>query len=181
LFYTPNSQYLLKAQTDPSLDPSDLPPALASNAIIKYPDIYNRYRKLKGPIRAIKIPKSRRQPNTTQPVKRKKRAHSQVDGSPTDLSGLGATPAGVNEQFGTEVKGEEMGDDVDVRMGEELVRLAAEEGHVDLAQALMRLPVVSGGIGDEHLDEAVRRLAQVEGGIEDVDEGDKAEGVWDGL
>jgi hypothetical protein len=34
-------------------------PPLAFQMRIKYPDIYNRFRKLKGPIRLIKIPKSR--------------------------------------------------------------------------------------------------------------------------
>lgn len=34
-------------------------PPLAFQMKIKYPDIYNRFRKLKGPIRLIKIPKSR--------------------------------------------------------------------------------------------------------------------------
>lgn len=37
---------------------ADLPPTIALNLRIKYPDIYNRYRKLKGPIKATKVKKA---------------------------------------------------------------------------------------------------------------------------
>lgn len=37
-----------------------MPPPLALNLKVKYPDIYNRYRKLKGPIKATKPLKTRR-------------------------------------------------------------------------------------------------------------------------
>ncbi|WVR00199.1 hypothetical protein IAU59_007341 [Kwoniella sp. CBS 9459] len=47
--------YLTRVQADPtSLDP-DMPPPLAMVMQVKYPDIYNRYRKLKGPVKENKV------------------------------------------------------------------------------------------------------------------------------
>jgi hypothetical protein len=49
--------YLRQIAEDPSSADPDKPPALALTLRIKYPDIYNRYRKLKGPIKDFKPPK----------------------------------------------------------------------------------------------------------------------------
>lgn len=50
-------EYLRQIAEDPSLIDPDKPPPLALTTRIKYPDIYNRYRKLKGPIKSFKPPK----------------------------------------------------------------------------------------------------------------------------
>ena len=61
---------------------------------IKYPDIYNRYRKLKGPIRAVKVPKSRRNANIES---------SATPGLETPKSGgEGGTPASAGQHDGSQ-------------------------------------------------------------------------------
>lgn len=52
--------YLREIAEDPSRIDPEKPPALALTLRIKYPDIYNRYRKLKGPIKEFKPPKNPR-------------------------------------------------------------------------------------------------------------------------
>lgn len=54
------SAYLAQIAQDPhNVDP-DKPPALALTLKVKYPDIYNRFRKLRGPIKDFKPPKNPR-------------------------------------------------------------------------------------------------------------------------
>ncbi|WVF73016.1 hypothetical protein IAT40_007834 [Kwoniella sp. CBS 6097] len=50
--------YLTKVQADPTTVDPDMPPPLAMVMHVKYPDIYNRYRKLKGPVKEHKVLKS---------------------------------------------------------------------------------------------------------------------------
>jgi hypothetical protein len=54
------SQLLKATADDPNSVTPDMPPPLAANLKIKYPDIYNRYRKHKGPIRESRPRKARR-------------------------------------------------------------------------------------------------------------------------
>ncbi|WWC64684.1 uncharacterized protein I303_107295 [Kwoniella dejecticola CBS 10117] len=62
--------YLAKVRADPTaLDPN-MPPPLAMALKVKYPDIYNRYRKLKGPVKEhkqLKGPTKRTASGTTKP------------------------------------------------------------------------------------------------------------------
>jgi hypothetical protein len=83
---------------------------------------------------------------------------------------LGATPAGVEAQFTGEVEAEMETEAENVRIGEEIARLAEDGlgGHEDLTRAILRMsPSTLGremGVDDDgaHLDEAVRRLAEAE-------------------
>lgn len=50
-------EYLRQIAQDPTAIDPNKPPPLALTLRIKYPDIYNRYRKLKGPIKDFKPPK----------------------------------------------------------------------------------------------------------------------------
>ncbi|OCF61215.1 hypothetical protein L486_00861 [Kwoniella mangroviensis CBS 10435] len=47
--------YLAKVAADPTTLEPDMPPPLALVLKVKYPDIYNRYRKLKGPVKDHKV------------------------------------------------------------------------------------------------------------------------------
>ncbi|KAK8853123.1 hypothetical protein IAR55_003824 [Kwoniella newhampshirensis] len=47
--------YLQKVAADPSAEDPAKPPALALSQKVKYPDLYNRYRKLKGPVKDNKV------------------------------------------------------------------------------------------------------------------------------
>jgi len=141
-----------------------MPPPLALSLKVKYPDIYNRYRKLKGPIKATKPLKTRR-----AGVNRIKAEATPV--GETSLNGITAEDAGVEHQF---VDG--TGDmEMDQRVSVELARLASK-GHVDLAQALLRLPR-GGQEGEQvHLDEAMLRMARMESaGAQE----ERSETAWD--
>ncbi|GMK54775.1 hypothetical protein CspeluHIS016_0113610 [Cutaneotrichosporon spelunceum] len=58
--------YLRQIAEDPSSVDPEKPPPLALTLRIKYPDIYNRYRKLKGPIKDFKPPKHPRARRRTE-------------------------------------------------------------------------------------------------------------------
>ncbi|OCF38142.1 hypothetical protein I316_00366 [Kwoniella heveanensis BCC8398] len=49
--------YLARVQADPTAVDPDMPPPLAMVMNVRYPDIYNRFRKLKGPVKAHKAAK----------------------------------------------------------------------------------------------------------------------------
>ena len=134
------------SSNDPSSLPLDLPPPLALNLKVKYPDIYNRYRKLKGPLTATKPLKSRR-------AVAKRERQPTGDG----VKGISAGQGGVEQKFGEGIE-----------MSDELAELASQ-GHVDLAQALLKLP--RGGQDGEqvHLDEAMLRMARIGGGAGQAD------------
>ncbi|GFZ48565.1 hypothetical protein JCM24511_06313 [Saitozyma sp. JCM 24511] len=81
---------LLKAAADDanSVTP-DMPPPLAANLKIKYPDIYNRYRKHKGPIRESRPSKARRL---------RASANGESSAAPADSSSFASPlPAEANE------------------------------------------------------------------------------------
>ncbi|WWD19538.1 hypothetical protein CI109_103999 [Kwoniella shandongensis] len=62
--------YLQKIAADPTtVDPS-MPPALALAQKVKYPDLYNRYRKLKGPVKENKVLKGAMKRTASGSVKR---------------------------------------------------------------------------------------------------------------
>jgi hypothetical protein len=179
-------QYLRKAIVDPSSITPDMPPPLAFQMKIKYPDIYNRYRKLRGPIRATKEPKPKRlskkrkraleeaentgnsatpdilDPNTNSAVdpilaSGEYMTH-QVDDNAInlhnhesrDLSHTYAGPQikadhddGVLRNLGNGAENDNSVDhqfDVDLSSHEMLAQFADQQGHADLAQALLRLP-----------------------------------------
>jgi len=91
-------QYIRKALEDPSSVSPDMPPPTAFQMKIKYPDIYNRFRKLKGPVRLIKIPKSRLRAAAAQSGRRGSSARASGSGTPADASqiegGETGTPSG---------------------------------------------------------------------------------------
>lgn len=135
-----------------------MPPPLALNLKVKYPDIYNRYRKLKGPIKASKPLRSRRA------LKRSRDGDG--DGDEEDAEGK-QTEEGVDQDQDQLQDQQFQGMELDVGISDDLARLAS--GHVDLAQALLRLP--RGGQDGEqvHLDEAMLRMARMrEGEGQDV-------------
>ena len=151
-----------------------MPPPLALSLKVKYPDIYNRYRKLKGPIKATKPLKTRRggvgvslgassQPNddslTEDDIK---------DPVPTDVSA--GDMRGVDHQY-------TLGPEEDAQMTDQLAMLASE-GHGDLAQALLRLPR-GGQEGEQvHLDESMLRMAAA--AAEEGQE-EKVETAWEAM
>lgn len=156
-------QYIRKTTEDPSLIDPDLPPPLALSITIKYPDIYNRFRKLRGPLKEGKPPK----PYTGKA--RKTRARASVDSQhdePTlaavgmshdiehpghlhvqrEASGSGSRERSLlmetDDQIDPELQTEEgpsmlQSEDVDHQFDEHLARLASD-GH--LAEALLQLP-----------------------------------------
>ncbi len=134
-----------------------MPPPIALNLKVKYPDIYNRYRKLKGPIKATKPLKTRR-------TRAQVTNGDTIDGLDTGLGVMTAEQGDVDHQFA----------DGNVQeMSDELARLASQQGHVDLAQALLRLPR-GGQEGEQvHLDEAMLRMARMASGEE------KMENSWE--
>lgn len=137
-----------------------MPPPLALSVTIKYPDIYNRFRKIRGAIKDIKVPKSQRAP------RRRKAAGSASAGlsqgfatgtGPVDLkdeSAFAGDLANVHDGDG-HVLGEVdhhlvsngeapsmlHSEDVDHQFDEHLARLASDG---QLAEALLRLPQGSG-------------------------------------
>ena len=176
---------------------------------IKYPDIYNRFRKLRGPIRAIKIPKCRQDQflngtaSTSTPTLEsqstpislpnlKATANDEADEPPmeepddlgiladTGMDGLDILPApdhGLDHQFSAEAE-------LDTHPHAVLARFAEQQGHSDLAQALLSLPRDPvPGEETEKLDESVAKAARaaaeaVEVEEEDVDD-DKSDGWGD--
>jgi len=87
-----------------------------------------------------------------------------IDGLDTGLGVMTAEQGDVDHQFA----------DGNVQeMSDELARLASQQGHVDLAQALLRLPR-GGQEGEQvHLDEAMLRMARMASGEE------KMENSWE--
>ena len=75
-----------------------MPPPTAFQMKIKYPDIYNRFRKLKGPVRLIKIPKSRLRAAAAQNGGRGSPSRASGSGTPVDPSQMdgpaNGTPSG---------------------------------------------------------------------------------------
>ncbi|WVW86052.1 hypothetical protein I302_108090 [Kwoniella bestiolae CBS 10118] len=84
--------YLAKVASDPtSLNP-DMPPPLALALKVKYPDIYNRYRKLKGPVKEHKVLKGSTKRTSSGTTKSGSRANA------TSGSEMGsASPLVINE------------------------------------------------------------------------------------
>jgi hypothetical protein len=84
-----HSQLLKAAADDPNSVTPDMPPPLAANLRIKYPDIYNRYRKHKGPIRESRPNKARRL---------RASANGESSAAPADSSSFASPmPAEANE------------------------------------------------------------------------------------
>lgn len=159
-------QYIRKATEDPSsIEPGGMP-ALALTVKIKYPDIYNRFRKLRGPLKDSKPPK----PYAT--VKRKARPRGRGDQLPSEafMAVMGAPgepippfvyknepPVGIegsgegsreqsqtvlDDQVDPELQAEEgpsmlQSEDVDHQFDEHLAQLASDG---QLAEALLQLP-----------------------------------------
>ncbi|KAL7418310.1 hypothetical protein Q5752_006768 [Cryptotrichosporon argae] len=80
--------YLQMIADDPSAVDPDMPPPLALHTRIKYPDIYNRYRKYHGRVKESRTPGLSRGRQRTQT-----RTRDGADGS--DAGAGGATPASV--------------------------------------------------------------------------------------
>lgn len=165
---------------DPSSVDPNLPPPLAFQTKIKYPDIYNRFRKLRGPIRAIKVPKCRQGPNgkaadSLEPFPEADEAGSSTldNGLPEEttnhlanleamgnLDVLPSTDNGLDQQFAMDGGNDDV--QLDLSGHAMLAQLASQHGHSDLAQALMRLP--SGpSVPDEQsrLEEEVLKMANL--------------------
>ena len=151
-----------------------MPPPLALSLKVKYPDIYNRYRKLKGPIKATKPLKTRRGGvgvgigvgvgASSQPGDDQLAEDDVKESVPTDIL------TGVDHQF-------TLGAEEDAQMTDQLAMLASE-GHGDLAQALLRLPR-GGQEGEQvHLDESMLRMAAA--AAEEGQEG-KVETAWEAM
>lgn len=178
-------QYVRKALEDPSSVDPNLPPPLAFQTKIKYPDIYNRFRKLRGPIRSIKIPKCRQNESLkhingkpseseegSEVVEEGMESATAHNGLPeetaTHLANLEAmgnldvlptTDDGLEHQF--DVDG---GDDVQLDLSGHamLAQLASQHGHSDLAQALMRLPSGPSAPDEQtRLEEEVLKMANL--------------------
>lgn len=195
-----------KALEDPSIVTPDMVPPLAFQMKIKYPDIYNRFRKLKGPIRLIKIPKSRQKIQTTSDDQNgsatpseqasgldlgqsgSNHNHHGMDAMTsqhlTGLEGLGdmgvlpSSGAGIEHQFG-----ENTVDGLDLSGHEMLAQFADQSGHSELAQALMRLPSGPNGDGDDasRLEEEVMKMARMAAESAAAAEQDKEDDEWAGL
>jgi len=180
-------QYVRKALEDPSIVTPDMVPPLAFQMKIKYPDIYNRFRKLKGPIRLIKIPKSRQKVHNGTPNEHAGSITPTEQVDPMDIGGSsshshhhhhhhhhGIDMSSQNQHLGLEELGhigvmpsagsgmdhqfgENTVDGLDLSGHEMLAQFADQSGHSELAQALMRLP--SGPNGDN--DDASRLEEEV--------------------
>ncbi|ORY26694.1 hypothetical protein BCR39DRAFT_540463 [Naematelia encephala] len=205
-------QLMERVINDPnSLDPN-APPPLAFHLKINYPDIYNRYRKVKGPIKATKVLKGKKrvikmsQDTSPTPGVMSDHAHIGVlDSStlPSDatlhttgppshmetdidpalrLSIATAEREGVAHQFldernhrhtttTTEHHHDVEGDEMPMPMTDEQINEGfaqlAQEGHSDLAQALLRLPrgTIDGDGDDVQIPEEMLRMAGIGEGV----------------
>ena len=122
-----------------------MPPPLAFQMQLKYADIYNRFRKLRGPIRAIKIPKK---------SKTRRQARGQQD----------ATQEHEEQEIESELVIPEASDVQtafdNINIAEyELGQLTNEHSHADLAQALLRLPEQEPG--DQEIEQNVLDIARL--------------------
>lgn len=121
-----------------------MPPPLALSLKIKYPDIYNRYRKLKGPIKSSKLLKTRRSKNQlVQPAE-----EDTLEGSEIDYDNKLEMDYGA---FGGDGQLSELDmGGMEGELPEGLAELASA-GHEGLARALLHLP--RGGL-DENVGDA---------------------------
>lgn len=111
-----------EASAHNTISAADLPPTIALNLRIKYPDIYNRYRKLKGPIKATKVKKAPQQ---------RKRGTAARDSSMPEGSADYNAPEVVGIGFPLELRSEqEHALDADALQGYD------PTSHVELAMAL---------------------------------------------
>lgn len=153
--------YLRQIAEDPtSVDP-EKPPPLALTLRIKYPDIYNRYRKLKGPIKDFKPPKHpRARKRTADDIK-------PLEGMPVnvDLGVSNVVPnvADVEGDPGAQYQLQQS----DVVDGFAALREAIDgnmggdpfSSHEGLERALLALPRGGEPGDDTDLSEAVLRMA----------------------
>ncbi|WWC71920.1 uncharacterized protein I206_105879 [Kwoniella pini CBS 10737] len=79
--------YLAKVSADPTALEPNMPPPLALALKVKYPDIYNRYRKLRGPVKEHKQLKGSTKRTASGTIK----AGSRVDGEESDAGPSGST------------------------------------------------------------------------------------------
>lgn len=147
-------QYLTEIAEDPSRIDPDRPPPLALTLRIKYPDIYNRFRKLRGPIKEFKPPKNPRR--TRRDTKDElQTVPDTMYPPPEQLEGFALQDAMGNNMTG------------DFSLGHDLNahELGTQEG---LARVLLALPRGhgEGEADDQALSEAVLRMAH-EGDIKD--------------
>ena len=155
------------ATIDPTSVPTDMPPPLALSLKVKYPDIYNRYRKLKGPIKATKPLKTRRAAANRSQLAASSPLQLGDSVKPEVISGVQQGAAQHFDENG-------VGLEIDPQMTDELAILASQ-GHADLAQALSRLPRQRQYVEHDQLDDAM--LTMTEGDPEGVKE-EKSETAW---
>ncbi|ORX40698.1 hypothetical protein BD324DRAFT_654461 [Kockovaella imperatae] len=160
---TEKQAYVQKVTEDPTLVDPDMPPPLAFQTKVKYPDIYNRFRKLRGPVRAARSPNSKRSSKRRilSPAAEQTPGYGAGPGSAADLDDS------VHQTFNID----------GVPAGFDLSGLAGTH-HADLAEALLRIPAVSGDVNgviggpngsgdagndDDHqqLDEQVLKIARM--------------------
>ncbi|KAL1409967.1 hypothetical protein Q8F55_003966 [Vanrija albida] len=159
------SAYLQAIAEDPSRIDPDKPPALALTLRIKYPDIYNRYRKLKGPIKDFKPPKNPRAARAKREDPKLEDVSEQVANEVNaqvnaQAAAAIATAAGVPHTLDYSHDVVE-GFNMDAIDGAELPA-DLSFGHEGLARALLALPrsTTHGDVdGDAELSEAVLRMA----------------------
>ncbi|CAK9785989.1 hypothetical protein CC85DRAFT_285681 [Cutaneotrichosporon oleaginosum] len=166
--------YLRQIAEDPaSVDPAK-PPPLALTLRIKYPDIYNRYRKLKGPIKEFKPPK--------HPRARKRTDEKDMDLATNMSNGLtnGLDMAngmdGVDPGPSYQLNADNMVD------GFAALREAIDNnisdpfgGHEHLERALLALPRGVDQNDDTELSDAMMRMAEAQ------QSDDKSREVWAGV
>ena len=130
-----------------------MPPLLALNLKVKYPDIYNRYRKLKGPIKASRQYKGKGQ------VKSEGQHNDDYSPIPqnSDVNVLLTEETDeVDDQF--QVGSADM-EGMNPQISEDLARLTSQ-GQVDLAQALLQLPRGDQDGDGVHLNETMLEMTQ---------------------
>jgi hypothetical protein len=153
-------QYIRKTTDDPSLIDPNLPPPLALSVKIKYPDIYNRFRKLRGPLKDNKPAKEfsgkpTRKSRTRQIIPASieptlgavgmspKRDHSPSQHIQGEASGSGSRERSLVDEQGHDGAMSEDGptmlqsEDVDHQFDQHLAQLASDG---QLAEALLQLP-----------------------------------------
>lgn len=98
-------QYIRKATEDPSSVEPGMPPALALTVKIKYPDVYNRFRKLRGPLKESRPPKMFTAVKRKRVLPRDRPEFDKFKPSEAFLAVMGAPGEPIPEFYKTEASG----------------------------------------------------------------------------
>ncbi|WVR07775.1 hypothetical protein IAU60_004818 [Kwoniella sp. DSM 27419] len=176
--------YLTRVANDPTLIDPDMPPPLALSLKVKYPDIYNRYRKLRGPVKENKVLKGSLKRTASGQVKAGSRRRGGGIAGEDDSLGVSSATPGEDQKLWQQQQQQQgipgtLDDHSQSHSHGEVIVDSSMEGdlagsdhafgigtlasHEGLARALLELP--SGNLRDEDgnemsLEEAMRRMAE---------------------